>query len=58
MLSNVDKMYAPEDGESETAVQEAEDELNKNSVAQNGKLDMVVRHTFDLFAQGSHCRER
>ena len=35
MLSNVDRKYAPEDGESETAVQEAVDELDKNSVAEN-----------------------
>ena len=46
VLSNVDKNYAPEDGEFETSVQDAVDELNKNPVA-NGKLDMAVRDTSD-----------
>ena len=41
VLSNVDKKYAPEDGESETAVQDAVDEMDKNSVAESGKLDMA-----------------
>ena len=45
MLSNVDKKYAPEDGESETAVQDAVDELLKNPVAENGELDRTVRDT-------------
>ena len=47
VLSNGDEKYAPEDGESETAVQDAVDELNKNPVAENGKLDRAVRDTSD-----------
>ena len=47
VLSNVDKNHASEDGEPETAVQDAVDELNKNPVADNGKLDMAVRDTSD-----------
>ena len=41
VLSNVDKKYAPGDGESETAVQDAVDEMDKNPVAESGKLDMA-----------------
>ena len=59
VLSNVDKKYTPEDGESETAVQDAVDELDKkNHVAENGKLDMAVRYKIRPVAQGSHGRER
>ena len=47
VLSNVDKNHAPEDGEPETAVQDAVDELNKNPVADNDKLDMAARDTSD-----------
>ena len=41
VLSNVDKKYAPEDGESKTAVQDGEDELNKDPVAENDEIDTV-----------------
>ena len=47
VLINVDKNHPPEDGELETAVQDAVDELNKNPVAENGKLDTAVRDTLD-----------
>ena len=41
VLSNVDKNHAPQDGEIETAAQDAVDELNRNPVAENGKLVMA-----------------
>ena len=52
VLSNVDKKYALEDGESETAVRDAVDELNKNPVAENFKLDMADTVTRGALLKG------
>ena len=53
----MDKKHTPEDGEFETAVQDAADELDKNHVVENGKLDMAVRDTFDRLHQ-DHTAEK
>ena len=46
VLSNVDKNHTPEDGETETAAQDAVDELNKIPVAEKDRLDPLHKdHT-------------